>query len=99
MSEPSNALAAIAATLEHLRIQLAAASDTEEAQVPEVIESAICAAAGFTAARREFEQAVVNLLADCPQHRPQVLAVEAAAHAAIAAAMDAAWRILTADRR
>ena len=69
-------------------------SDLDPA-VPEAVDAVVFADPTFKAARTRFGQAIERLAAESPtpEVRQVVLAAEETAHAAIAAAIDVAWRI------
>ena len=80
----------------HLQAALAAAGVHDAVgPVPEAFDAVVFADPTFKAARARFGQAIERLAAEGPtsEVRQVVLAAEEAAHAAIAAAIDVAWRL------
>ena len=86
----------LAAAVAHLQAALVVA-DVRDADVPvpDAVDAAVFADPTFKVTQGRFHQSIAQLVADCPpgDYQRVVLAAEEAAHAAIATAIDAAWRI------
>ena len=84
------------AAVAHLQAVLVAAGVHDaDVQVPDGVDAAVFADPILKAARTRFGQAIERLAADSPtpEARQVVLAAEEAAHGAIAAGIDVAWRL------
>jgi hypothetical protein len=77
-------------TTDHLE-----AIHVDDVSVPDAVDAAVFADPAFKAARRRFGQAIEQMVANAPtpDARQVPLNAEDAAHAAIAAAIDVAWRL------
>lgn len=94
--KPSDLHEHLVAAVGHLQAALVAAGvDLSDTEVPEAVDAAVLADPGYAAARLQLRQAMEGLV-DSDQSaagRQALFAVEEAAHAAIAAAVDAGWRL------